>query len=101
MPIRSFESQGDERLCAELDGCTSEPTSVVLIVGKRVAQREDDTFLCECQMSPPRATDNLVEKCPYTSGGRNAGVSGKRGYVFREVTTIPYSFGAIIKSLCL
>ena len=30
-------------------------------------------------LSPPRATNALVVNCPYTSGGRNAGVSGKRG----------------------
>ena len=30
-------------------------------------------------VSPPRTTDNLVENCPYLSGGRNTGVSGKRG----------------------
>ena len=35
-------------------------------------------------LSPPRATDNLIEKCPYTSGGRNAGVSGKRGLLYLE-----------------
>ena len=35
--IRSFESQGDERWSAELDGCTSEPISVVLFIGERVA----------------------------------------------------------------
>ena len=33
-------------------------------------------------LSPPRATSNFVEKCPYTSGGRNAGVSGKRGLLY-------------------
>ena len=31
-------------------------------------------------LSPPREMDILVENCPYTSGVRNAGVSGKRGY---------------------
>ena len=31
-----FEPQGGERFCAELDGCTSEPTSVVLFVVLRV-----------------------------------------------------------------
>ena len=37
-------------------------------------------------MSPPRATLTFVEKCPYTSGVRNAGVSGKRGrIVFKEL----------------
>ena len=30
-------------------------------------------------MSLQRATESLVAKCSYTSGGRNAGVSGKRG----------------------
>ena len=30
-------------------------------------------------VSPPRTTDNLVENCHYLSGGRNTGVSGKRG----------------------
>ena len=32
-------------------------------------------------VSPPRTTDNLVENCPYLSGGRNTGVSGKRGHI--------------------
>ena len=34
--IRGFEPQGGERFCAELDGCTSEPISVVLFIGERV-----------------------------------------------------------------
>ena len=29
---------------------------------------------------PPRTTDNLVENCPYLSGGRKAR-KGKRGYI--------------------
>ena len=32
-----FEPQGGERWSAELDGCTSEPISVVLFIGERVA----------------------------------------------------------------
>ena len=32
-------------------------------------------------VSPPRTTDNLVENCPCLSGGRNTGVSGKRGHI--------------------
>ena len=36
-------------------------------------------------VSPPRTTDNLVENCPYLSGGREAR-KGKRGYIyFREL----------------
>ncbi len=30
---------------------------------------------------PPRTTNILVENCPYLSGGRNTGVSGKRGHI--------------------
>ena len=30
-------------------------------------------------VSPPRTMNILVENCPYLSGGRNTGVSGKRG----------------------
>ena len=32
-------------------------------------------------VSPLRTTDNFVENCPYLSGGRNTGVSGKRGHI--------------------
>ena len=42
-------------------------------------RRNSDCYEVNRVLSPPRATDNFIGECPYTSGGRNAGVSGKRG----------------------
>ena len=51
-----------------------------------VAKQGDDTFLCECRLSSPRATDNFVEKVLYTSGGRNTGAVRKDGAILFGVS---------------
>ena len=45
-----------------------------------------DTFLCECRLSSPRATDSFVEKALYTSGGRNTGADRKDGVILFRVS---------------
>ena len=49
--------------------------------------KSDDTFLCECRLSSPRATDNIVEKALYTSGGRNTGAVRKDGAILLGLYT--------------
>ena len=99
--------KANAEISAELDGCTSD--CAVLLRSRRTKRggitRGDDTYLCECRLSSPRATDSFVENALYTSGGRNTGADRKDGailfcgfrYTYKKIN---YKNGGFLFTFC-
>ena len=73
-------------------GCSTSDCAVLLRSWrtKRSGITREMPLSMRVPLSPPRATETFVEKCSYTSGGRNAGVSGKRGSFYLRSYDEPY-----------
>ena len=82
--------KANAEISAELDGCTSD-CAVLLATAwrtKRGGITRGRYFSMECRLSSPRATDSVVEKALYTSGGRNTGADRKDGAILFRVSNV-------------